>query len=361
MFAVQLVLAATFGFVVNAANISSQPWKPANSSNSLQSNPDLILSSVYWCYPNYPCFQVGGPYISAYRPTSLAPYPPEKANITFELFTRRNPKTPFILTNPNNVTRIQNSNFKNTSKTIYIIAGFLLLKPLLDHDDYNIVNVNWGNASNTSYEQAVANIRMVGAMVYRLTENINDITGTPLSDFYCVGHSLGAQACGEAGKYFNGEFGRITGLDPAGLYFEDTNPVVSLDPSDAKFVDVIHTNAGTVLLGALRSYSVACSHGRAIEYYAESIPTSHGRCRFRSFPCEDYDSFKANLCHSCGDNDSQCAEMGFSADKYAELNPIPAVDGFYLQTSSKLPYCKTHIAPTDSTLTPAYQGGWLSG
>lgn len=33
------------------------------------------------------------------------------------------------------------------------------------------------------------------------------------------------------------------GLDPAGPYFEGTPPEVRLDPSDADFVDVIHSNA----------------------------------------------------------------------------------------------------------------------
>lgn len=42
-------------------------------------------------------------------------------------------------------------------------------------------------------------------------------------------------------------FSACIGLDPAGSYFSYTDPVVRLDPSDARFVDVIHTDAG--LLG----------------------------------------------------------------------------------------------------------------
>lgn len=37
--------------------------------------------------------------------------------------------------------------------------------------------------------------------------------------------------------------GFFLGLDPAGPYFEGTPPEVRLDPSDASFVDVIHSNA----------------------------------------------------------------------------------------------------------------------
>jgi pancreatic triacylglycerol lipase len=39
-------------------------------------------------------------------------------------------------------------------------------------------------------------------------------------------------------------------LDPAGPYFENTDPKVRLDPTDALFVDVIHTDgAHNLLLG----------------------------------------------------------------------------------------------------------------
>jgi len=39
----------------------------------------------------------------------------------------------------------------------------------------------------------------------------------------------------------------ITGLDPADPYFQYTDPSVRLDPTDAKFVDVMHTNGASIL------------------------------------------------------------------------------------------------------------------
>lgn len=37
-------------------------------------------------------------------------------------------------------------------------------------------------------------------------------------------------------------------MDPAGPYFESTDPKVRLDPTDALFVDVIHTDGSHNLL-----------------------------------------------------------------------------------------------------------------
>jgi hypothetical protein len=41
------------------------------------------------------------------------------------------------------------------------------------------------------------------------------------------------------------------GLDPAEPHFSKTDPIVRLDPTDADFVDVIHTDAGPFLSGGL--------------------------------------------------------------------------------------------------------------
>ena len=55
-----------------------------------------------------------------------------------------------------------------------------------------------------------------------------------------MGFSLGAQVAGHLGYKLNGKLSRITGLDPAGFLFHNVPPSERLDPSDAKFVDVIH-------------------------------------------------------------------------------------------------------------------------
>lgn len=67
-----------------------------------------------------------------------------------------------------------------------------------------------------------------------------------VKNIHILGHSLGSHIAGVIGASFIneniGKLGRITGLDPAGPGFEKNNDLsLQLDPSDAEFVDVIHT------------------------------------------------------------------------------------------------------------------------
>lgn len=48
---------------------------------------------------------------------------------------------------------------------------------------------------------------------------------------------------------FGLKLGRITGLDPADPYFNSVDNVVKLDKSDAKFVDIVHTDASLFIKG----------------------------------------------------------------------------------------------------------------
>ncbi|XP_059168285.1 inactive pancreatic lipase-related protein 1-like [Physella acuta] len=190
---------------------------------------------------------------------------------------------------------------------------------LLKQGDYNVILVDWSGGNKPPYTQATANTRVVGAQIAQLINQISAIFSTPAKNFHVIGHSLGAHISGYAGERVPG-LGRITGLDPAGPYFENTPAIVRLDPTDALFVDVIHTDAGTLLtfnLGIMQAVGhvdfypngghnqpgciqspitsidqwglidganefVICNHMRAIRLFTESINSS---CRFKSYPC----------------------------------------------------------------------------
>ena len=62
-----------------------------------------------------------------------------------------------------------------------------------------------------------------------------------IQKFHPIGFSLGAQVAGHLGYKLGGKLSRITGLDPAGFLFHNVPHSERLDPSDAHFVDVIHS------------------------------------------------------------------------------------------------------------------------
>ena len=72
---------------------------------------------------------------------------------------------------------------------------------------------------------------------------------TSPNDIHILAHSLGAHVAGFIGDDFSGTIARITAMDPARIDFEAPilrDPRDRLDPTDAQFVDVIHTCAGTI-------------------------------------------------------------------------------------------------------------------
>lgn len=122
---------------------------------------------------------------------------------------------------------------------------------LLDSDTSgtaSVIVVDWGDGSSPPYTQAVANIRLVGSITAHVVHMIyEELKLKNLDQFHMLGHSLGAHLSGYTGYFLQRDFGltlgRITGLDPAEPLFTDTEPIVRLDPTDAKYVDVIHTDA----------------------------------------------------------------------------------------------------------------------
>ena len=65
--------------------------------------------------------------------------------------------------------------------------------------------------------------------------------GLSTQNIHLIGHSLGAHICSYVGSHLGG-VARITGLDPAQPCFQEDIRDIRLDPSDAQFIDIIHTN-----------------------------------------------------------------------------------------------------------------------
>ncbi len=106
--------------------------------------------------------------------------------------------------------------------------------------------MDWRKLANTYpfYNKAAANTKPVGYYTADLINSLVRQRGANLSQIHPIGFSLGAQVAGHLGYKLTGLTGllpRITGLDPAGFLFHNVPPSERLDPSDAAFVDVIHS------------------------------------------------------------------------------------------------------------------------
>ncbi|XP_055683759.1 phospholipase A1-like [Lutzomyia longipalpis] len=211
--------------------------------------------------------------------------------------------------------------------------------------DMNVIAVDWSElAGNIFYITPVMQTRDVGETVAEMIEHLVTTRNASMAKMHLIGHSLGAHCAGFAGSKLGGRVGRISGLDPANPGFEGTPPSERLDPTDALFVDVIHTSAGTAGIsmrcghvdfypnGGARQPNCnylpidileACSHGRSHEYFAESIFSN----QFISYPCRTWAGYKANRC-----------------GKHTELMGDPvsrnARGVYYLETNGKSPYAK---------------------
>ncbi|XP_066474885.1 pancreatic lipase-related protein 2-like [Tiliqua scincoides] len=308
-------------------------------------------------------------------------------NITFSLFTRETGNISQKISAINTST-IQNSYFSPLRKTSFIIHGFTstgkygwvveLCLLLVKVEDINCVAVDWEDGAKCTYFIAASNIRVLGAEIAYLINTFTKMYLYCPAHVHLIGHSLGAHTAGEAGRRLRGVgktfqgIGRITGLDPAGFCFEGFPAMVRLDPTDAIFVDVIHTNGarfptigfgmlspcgdldfypngGTFMSGCDASETLLsendletlvkarrgvanCHHARSYQYYRYSLLYPDG---FLGYPCESYTAFKEGNCFPCPREG--CPMMGQYADRFRyklrKNNPK-----YYLNTGPTEPF-----------------------
>ncbi|XP_027437927.1 lipase member H isoform X3 [Callorhinus ursinus] len=168
-------------------------------------------------------------------------------NVKLMLYTRRNWTCAQVI----NSTVLGNLNV--TKKTTFIVHGFRptgsapvwmedLVQGLLYVEDMNVVVVDWNRGATTViYNHASSKTKKVAIVLKGFIDQML-VQGASLDDIYMIGVSLGAHIAGFVGKMYNGQLGRITGLDPAGPLFNGRPPEDRLDPGDAQFVDVIHSD-----------------------------------------------------------------------------------------------------------------------
>lgn len=279
----------------------------------------------------------------------LENYEVDPAQVEFHLYKKLDPETPTRLFLNDSVT-LKEAGFNPKLKTKFLVHGFLndlnsdIIQNIKNNflaapfEDYNVIAVDW-SIYTTVYVKVDEKSEAMGSV---LGEFIDFLVreGASVDGIHCIGHSLGAHACGFAGSAVqSGLISRITGLDPALPGFNTATSSQRLDATDAQYVDCIHTcagflgidepictadfypNAGRNQPGCYWFDFGSCSHGRAHQLFAESILQEH---LFPSFSC-DSTEFTPEKCMFTG------ALMGFPANE-------KTVGVFYTKTNDVYPY-----------------------
>ncbi|XP_023246559.1 pancreatic triacylglycerol lipase-like [Copidosoma floridanum] len=276
--------------------------------------------------------------------------------ISFILYTRSNPTEGSSLF-VNDTDSLTSSNFSASRPTKFITHGWKssafsasivnMKQEYLARGDYNVFVVNWEPlAASTFYLGPMRNTGKVGAKAAEFIDFLARQTGMDTNRVHFIGHSLGAHVAGNTGEHVtSGKLGRVTGLDPAlpGFHLLAMDKG-RLDPTDAQFVDIIHSCGGVLgflkPLGHVDFYPNAgvavqpgcccmpelidaCSHGRSYQYFTESINSNVG---LRAKQCENWDKYMAGDC----DNE-KIILLGEHVDKSAR-------GSYFLRTRSESPY-----------------------
>ncbi|KAH8404854.1 hypothetical protein KR222_006252, partial [Zaprionus bogoriensis] len=223
---------------------------------------------------------------------------------------------------------------------------------LLNIPDLNVITVDYSKlAVSPCYTEAVHNAPYVGNCLGTFIANLVGKHYVHESNLHFIGLGVGAHVAAFTSNFLSDNYNihvqRISGLDPAKLFFLTRNLTARLDRSDAVFVDVIHTdilltgflqpighvdfypNLGLVQPNCGEATSLTynlCNHKRSSEYYAESVnPNS----LFWALHCSDLYTFYVKKCPA----NSDMEKLGY----YTRQSTRGA---FFLGTNDNPPYAK---------------------
>ncbi|XP_017050446.1 phospholipase A1 [Drosophila ficusphila] len=239
--------------------------------------------------------------------SNLNPFASKKLRMQFYLFKREFPQCGREL-DFSSEQKWRSSGFNASLPTRLMIHGWMsqsrgsfnrdVKDAYLKKGEYNVIVADWSASSaNINYFSVVNLIETFGAQLAQFARDLNRQFGADFDSMYFIGHSLGAQIAGSAGKRLKpSQVNTIFALDPAGPKFRHRSAEFRIDPTDAKFVESMHTSAnfgfrrptGSATFypnyGAYQRscYYLGCSHIRSYQMFAESINSPKG---FWGTPC----------------------------------------------------------------------------
>uniref|UniRef100_A0A8D1IDX1 Lipase domain-containing protein n=2 Tax=Sus scrofa TaxID=9823 RepID=A0A8D1IDX1_PIG len=279
------------------------------------------------------------------------------------LYTRKNPSCAEPLFEQDNSL---SANFNTSKKTVWLIHGYRPMGStpswlrnfvrILLNQDMNIIIVDWNRGATTFlYSRAVKNTRKVAVSLSRYIQNLLK-HGASLDSFHFIGVSLGAHISGFVGKIFQGQVGRITGLDPAGPQFSGKPSNGRLDYTDANFVDVIHTDTNGIEF-------IKCDHQRAVYLFMAALETS---CNFISFPCHSYKDYKSGSCVDCDNfKEKSCPKLGYQTELWKDILKERIENRslrttVFLDTVQTNPFCTYYFVLSVIVLDKTMKDGYIT-
>ncbi|KAL7727934.1 hypothetical protein ACLKA6_019495 [Drosophila palustris] len=275
--------------------------------------------------------------------------------VSFYLYTKSNPTNGQEISSKGS--SVAQSHFNKNHPTRFVIHGWTqsytdsmntrITKAWLSKGDYNIIIVDWSRARSVDYASSVIAVPGAGAKVGEMIKYLNVNHGMSLDTLYVIGHSLGAQVSGYAGKTVGeGRIHTIIALDPALPLFSYDKPDKRLSSTDAFYVESIQTNGGK--LGFLKPIGKgafypnggkkqpgcgvdatgSCSHARSVTYYVEAVTENN----FGTIKCSDYETAVAK----------ECGSTYSSVRLGADTNAYMVAGDFYVPVNSKAPFGIIH-------------------
>ncbi|KAM9332991.1 lipase member H-like isoform 1-T3 [Pholidichthys leucotaenia] len=294
-----------------------------------------------------------------------------KLDVRLLLYTRDNPTCGTLMSHTNLSASPQ---FNVSKPATFVIHGY---RPngsppawvykfkdlLLAKEDTNVIMVDWNRgATNVNYLESVKNTRKAGGNLTAFIQMTKD-HGASLSSIHLIGVSLGAHISGFVGANLGGAIGRITALDPAGPQFKGNPPEDRLDPTDAQFIDVLHTDMDALgfrePLGHIDFYAnggadqpgcpltifsgtsyFKCDHQRSVYLFLESVNQT---CASKAFPCSSYKEFLDGNCLNCNQfGAAGCPLFGYDVIKWKDALLNLGKTKAYFRTNGQSPFCMTN-------------------
>lgn len=246
--------------------------------------------------------------------------------------------------------------FNKEHDTTIFVTGFLsnssnpAVKPVYKayeaRGNINFIHLDTADLVDTLYSWSAFNTKAIGeSLGVALHELVKDV---PVRSIHLVGHSLGAQIIGTAGRHFqlltNTSLPRLTGLDPANPCFNEGEGLTGIYRGDAEFVDIIHTNSGVFgkrdPLGDADFYpngvisvqpgciEPVCSHSRAWALWAETVHPGNENSMM-AVKCNSISSLNMGACPG------KPVPLGFACPRTLKGN-------YFLKTGGRSPFGTIH-------------------